>query len=76
MSKGSFQCGAWPDLSDIQHKRFHSCLLATYRRAAGNYCKVNDTTTSADRALGWQIDVVGDDTLGVAMMVSDLFTDE
>ena len=39
ISKGSFQCGTWPCLSDVLYKKFHSSLLSVYRRAVGNYYK-------------------------------------
>ena len=65
-----------PVLSDSQYKRFHSCLLTIYRRAAGNYYKVNNTITSGDRALGWQVDVIGGDAHRAAINVGDLFTDD
>ena len=36
MTKGTFQCGAWPELPDAQYKRLHSCILRIYRNASGN----------------------------------------
>ena len=39
LSKGTFQCGAWPGLPDVQYKRFHKCILDIYRSACGNYYK-------------------------------------
>ena len=39
LSKGTFQCGTWPMLPDVQYKRFHSCILSIYRNASGNYYK-------------------------------------
>ena len=39
LSKGTFQCGTWPTLPDVQYKRFHSCILGIYRSATGNYYK-------------------------------------
>jgi hypothetical protein len=37
LTKGTFQCGVWPALPDVQYKRFHKCILDIYRDACG--CK-------------------------------------
>jgi len=49
LTKGTFQCSAWPDLPDPQYKRFHSCILGIYRRTCGNYFK-SSSTMSVDVA--------------------------
>ena len=38
LSKGTFQCGTWVALPDVQYKRFHKCILDIYRSICGkNY---------------------------------------
>ena len=39
MSKGTFQCGTWPALSDAVYKKFHATILSVYRNATGTYFK-------------------------------------
>ena len=39
LSKGTFQCGTWPMLPDVQYKRFHRCILDTYKVISGNIFK-------------------------------------
>ena len=34
-----FQAGTWPNLTDTQYRRFHSCILKLYRDATGQYYK-------------------------------------
>ena len=43
LSKGIFQCGTWPELPDFQYKRFHKCILDTYRSVCGGrpHARVN-----------------------------------
>jgi len=36
LTRGTFQCGTWPALSDVQYKRFHGSILKLYRDATGN----------------------------------------
>ena len=37
LSKGTFQCGAWPALPDVPYKRFHKCILDIYRSVCGKF---------------------------------------
>jgi len=55
LTKGTFQCGAWPALPDVQYKRFHKCILDIYRDACG--CK--------------NFPAEGDDSIDVAALFSD-----
>jgi len=55
LSKGTFQCGAWPALPDVQYKRFHKCILDIYRSVCGH---VNFKSG-------------GDETIDVGAMFSD-----
>ena len=40
LTRGTFQCGTWPALSDVQYKRFHGSILKLYRDATGNSFKL------------------------------------
>jgi len=39
LTRGIFQCGTWPSISDVQYKRLHAAILKIYRDATGNSYK-------------------------------------
>ena len=37
LSKGTYNCGTWPELPSVQYAKFHGAILGMYRNAAGQF---------------------------------------
>ena len=50
ISKGTFQCGTWAALPDVQYKRFHKCIMDIYRTICGKFYKPHGGDNAVDVA--------------------------
>ena len=58
LTKGTFQCGVWPELSSSLMKRFSACIVSMYREVTDNLYDVVSGSCISDAELFYRYDLI------------------